>query len=91
MASLEIQTIVLHSNSEEIAVSIGGKLGDTVSSIEGLRTPAEFAAISSPSGHTLTNTVPVKFLADEERLPADFVAALPEGPREFFATRANLR
>ena len=91
MTNKEFQTILLHGHSEEVAVSVGGVLVDKVDLTAGFRTPTEFSMITSPSGHNLTNTVPVLFIDVNERLPAEFILSLPQGTREYFATTANLR
>lgn len=85
------QTIILQGNMDEVAVSFGDQISDTVYSEVSFRTPAEFAKSSAPSGHTLLNTVPVSFIKDEEKLPAWFFQNIPQGSKEFFARQANLR
>ena len=92
MASDEqFQTLVLKPGSNIVSVSSQGQLVPYILTDMPFRVPADFSMASVPSGHSMSNTVPVKFL-DDELLPDGFAAtSLPQGPREFFVIQANLR
>ena len=87
----QFQTLVMNNDSDMIAVSHLGQLVPYFLSDGTCRAPADFSTASAPAGHTLTNTVPVKFLSDEELLPQAIIDSIPQGSREYFATQANLR
>jgi hypothetical protein len=87
----QFQTLVINPTSNMVSVSSQGQLVPYILTDMPFRVPADFATACAPSGHTMNNTVPVKFISDKELLPEGFNTSLPQGPREFFAIQANLR
>ena len=87
----QFQTLVINTASNMVSVSSQGQLVPYILTDMPFRVPADFSTASAPSGHTMNNTVPVKFITNEELLPEGFTASLPQGPRKFFAIQANLR
>ena len=89
-ANPAFQTIIL-GDMDKISVSFRDQITNTVYADIDFRTPADLRNSSAPSGHTTMNTVPVKFIKDEEKLPSWFFQNIPLGSKEFYACRANLR
>ena len=85
------QILVLSVDSDVVAVSHHGKLVDKFDERAGFRISADFGKSTAPSGHTDFNTAVVKFIEEKEHLPTAFIGEVPVGPKEFFATQANLR
>ena len=85
------QILVLSADSDKVSVSHHGKLVNKFDVRAGFRISADFAKATAPSGHTDFNTAVVKFIDEEECLPPEFIGQVPVGPKEFFATQANLR
>ena len=85
------QVLVMTPASDKIQVSVQGVFVKDHTKIDGYRAPSEFKKATSPSGHTDFNTARVNFLSKEESLPVQFISQIPVGPKEFFATQANLR
>lgn len=90
-AESDFQTLLVSNIPDQARVSFNGALVHHVFAELGFRTPAEFGNSTSPAGHTRTNTVPVGFIEEIEKLPADFIQNLPQGSKEYFATLACLR
>ena len=93
MATDDFQTLLVQNGSPDmVPVSVKGKLAHTVYTEKGFRTPGDFITASSPGGHTMLNTVIVKFIPEEENLPADFISSvLPIGSKEYYDVQAGLR
>lgn len=93
MATDDFQTLLIQNSSPDmVPVSVKGQLAHTVYTEKGFRTPGDFITASSPGGHTMLNTVIVKFIAEEEKLPADFISSvLPIGSKEYYTVQAGLR
>jgi hypothetical protein len=87
----QFQTLVINPASNMVSVSSQGQLVPYILMDMPFRVPADFSTACAPSGHTMNNTVPVKFISDKELLTEGFTTSLPQGPREFFAIQANLR
>ena len=84
----QFQTLVLNPGSNMVSASTGGQLVPYILSDLPFRVPADF---STATGHSMSNTVPVEFIQDKERLPEGFISTLPQGSKEYFAIQANLR
>ena len=87
----QFQTLVLNPGSNMVSASTGGQLVPYILSDLPFRVPADFSTATAPSGHSISNTVPVEFIQDKERLPEGFISTLPQGSKEYFAIQANLR
>ena len=87
----EYQTLIMTPGSDMVSVSTKGQLVPFVHVDLPFRAAADFSNASSPAGHTMDNTAPVEFLADDELLPEGFITSLPQGTREYFAIQANMR
>ena len=85
------QTLILRKEEDIVLVSYGDKISSTICRGVNIRTPAEFEKSTEYSGHTASNTVPVAFITEEEKLPSGFIQNIPQGGKEFFANYANLR
>ena len=85
------QTLVLNPDTNSLSVSTGGQLVPYILSDLPFRVPADFSTATAPSGHSMSNTVPVEFIPDKEKLPEGFISNLTQGSRECFAREANLR
>ena len=85
------QILVMSVGSDKLLVSHHGKFVDRFDKDAGFRVPADFAKSTAPSGHTDFNTAVVNFIEEKELLPVDFIGQVPIGPKEYFATQANLR
>ena len=85
------QILVMTVGTDDIRVSHHGKFVDNFDEKAGFRVPADFAKSTAPSGHTDFNTAVAKFIDVSEHLPDGFIGQIPIGPKEFFATQANLR
>ena len=85
------QILVMSVGSDKVSVSHHGKFVDRFDKDAGFRVPADFAKSTAPSGHTDFNTAVVNFIEEKELLPVDFIGQVPIGPKEYFATQANLR
>ena len=85
------QVLVMTPSSDKVQVSFQGSFVEEHNSAEGYKVPSEFKKAMAPSGHTDFNTAKVNFLDKEELLPDQFIPQIPVGPKEFFATQANLR
>ena len=86
------QVLVLDMENNCVVVSVGGVKPDRFDPELGFRIPVEFDKISSVSGHTMLSTIKVGFIDQVQRFPSGFVEGkVPQGPKEYFATVANLR
>ena len=78
-------------NQDRVNISTGGQLADDIVLDKGFRTQAEVVNARAIAGHLITNTVPVKFISEEQRLKPSFIQNLPEGPKEHYAAVSGLR
>ena len=85
------QILVMTPGSDIIHTSKNGAFVEVHNPGDGYRVPAEFAKATSPAGHTDFNTAHVTFLKNEELLPDQYIDQIPVGPKEYYATQANLR
>ena len=85
------QTLILGREKDIVLVSFEDRISDTIYRDVEFRMPADFANSSAISGHSTSNTVPVTFIREEEKLPSWFLQNIPQGGKELFANQANLR
>ena len=96
MAAIEptqMQILLLPSpqGQELVSVSVNGQLADNIVPEKGFRTPTEVGKARAVSGHLITNTAPVKFVREDQKLRPGFIQSLPEGPKEHYAAVSGLR
>ena len=64
------QTLILGTDRDIVWVSFQDKISDTVYADVEFRMPADIGSSSAASGHSTSNTVPVAFIKEEEKLPS---------------------
>ena len=89
--STDFQTIIFGQEKDTVLVSYKHKISSSIYRGVPIRTPANAVHITESSGHTLSSTVPVEFIMEEQKLPLEFIQNIPYGGKESFTDQANLR
>ena len=87
----DFQTLILGEGADILLVSYQDRVSCSIHKGVEIRMPTEVAHSAESSGHTISSTVPVEFITDEQKLPPGFIQNIPTGGKEFFATHTNLR
>ena len=77
----DFQTITLGEGKDTALVSYGDRISNFINKGIPVRMPANIERNAEPWGHTWSNTVPVEFITDEQRLPPEFFKNIPYGGR----------
>ena len=85
------QTLILGREKDIVLVSFEDRISCTVYRDIEFRMPADIGNSLAASGHSTSNTVPVAFIKEEEKLPSWFLQNIPQGGKELFVNQANLR
>ena len=88
--STDFQTIILGKEKDIILVSYRDRVSSSICRGVQVRTPANAEHSAEFSGHTISSTVPVEFITEEQKLPLEFIQNIPCGGKEFFMAQANL-
>ena len=67
------QTLILWREKDIVLVSFEDRISSTVYRVIEFRMPAEFENSAVHLGHSASNTVPVAFITEEERLPSGLI------------------
>ena len=91
--NVEMQILLLPppQGQELVSVSVDGQLVNGIVLENGFRTPTEVGKARAVSGHLITNTAPVKFITEDQKLRPGLIQSLPEGPKEHYAAVSGLR
>ena len=88
---LQILLLPPYQSQELVNISVDGQLAINIVLEKGFRTPTELINARVLTGHSVSNTVPVQFIKEEQKLLPGFVQNLPEGPKEHYAAASGLR
>ena len=89
--STDFPTIILRKEKDIVLVSYRHMVSSSICRGVPFRTLANAEHSAEFSGHTVSSTVPVEFITEEQKLPPGFIQNIPSGRKEFFVTHANLR
>ena len=76
---MDFQTLILGKEQDIALVSYRDRTSSSICRGVEIRMAAEFTNCVELSGHTASNTVPVAFITEEQKLPPEFIQNIPTG------------